>query len=61
MNNLHIYDLPFGIGSKFCVANWFKYLPMCPKQLATQDAKEEKKRNKTDFETNSDIDINTKV
>ncbi|XP_015669936.1 solute carrier family 23 member 1-like [Protobothrops mucrosquamatus] len=60
VNNLHIYDLPFGIGSKFCVANWFKYLPVCPKQLATQDAKEEK-RNKTDFERNSDIDINTKV
>ncbi|KAG8138025.1 putative Solute carrier family 23 member 2-like protein [Naja naja] len=60
VNNLHIYDLPFGIGSKFCVANWFKYLPVCPKQLATRGAKEQKS-NKADFERNSDNDINTKV
>uniref|UniRef100_A0A670XPI0 Solute carrier family 23 member 1 n=1 Tax=Pseudonaja textilis TaxID=8673 RepID=A0A670XPI0_PSETE len=60
VNNLHIYDLPFGIGSKFCVAIWFKYLPICPKQMATRGAQEQKS-NKADFERNSDNDINTKV
>ncbi|XP_058047280.1 solute carrier family 23 member 1-like isoform X2 [Ahaetulla prasina] len=60
VNNLHIYDLPFGIGSKFCVTKWFKYLPMCPKQLDTRGAKEQKS-NKVDFDRNSDNDINTKV
>ncbi|KAM6435854.1 solute carrier family 23 member 1-like isoform 1-T3 [Liasis olivaceus] len=61
VNTLHIYDLPFGIGSKFCVANWFKYLPTCPKQLATHSAKEQEKSIKADVERNSNIGISTKV
>ncbi|KAG8438698.1 hypothetical protein GDO86_005041 [Hymenochirus boettgeri] len=26
-----VYDLPFGIGSKFCTAPWLRYVPFCPK------------------------------
>ncbi|XP_051480516.1 solute carrier family 23 member 1-like [Apus apus] len=28
-----VYDLPFGIGTKYCAASWFRYLPTCPKRL----------------------------
>uniref|UniRef100_A0A8C5WJ02 Solute carrier family 23 member 1-like n=1 Tax=Leptobrachium leishanense TaxID=445787 RepID=A0A8C5WJ02_9ANUR len=26
-----VYDLPFGIGTKFCTASWLRYIPFCPK------------------------------
>ncbi|KAE8613322.1 hypothetical protein XENTR_v10007669 [Xenopus tropicalis] len=26
-----VYDLPFGIGSKFCAGSWLRYVPFCPK------------------------------
>ncbi|NXI22547.1 S23A1 protein, partial [Sterrhoptilus dennistouni] len=25
-----VYDLPFGIGTKYCNVSWFRYLPACP-------------------------------
>ncbi|KFZ56979.1 Solute carrier family 23 member 1, partial [Antrostomus carolinensis] len=25
-----VYDLPFGIGTKYCAVSWFRYLPACP-------------------------------
>ncbi|NXO55248.1 S23A1 protein, partial [Aramus guarauna] len=25
-----VYDLPFGIGTKYCTVSWFRYLPACP-------------------------------
>ncbi|KFV53317.1 Solute carrier family 23 member 1, partial [Gavia stellata] len=25
-----VYDLPFGIGTKYCTVSWFQYLPPCP-------------------------------
>ncbi|KFU90660.1 Solute carrier family 23 member 1, partial [Chaetura pelagica] len=25
-----VYDLPFGVGTKYCAASWFRYLPTCP-------------------------------
>ncbi|KAM6213450.1 solute carrier family 23 member 1-like [Sarcoramphus papa] len=28
-----VYDLPFGIGTKYCAVSWFRYLPACPKRL----------------------------
>ena len=28
-----VYDLPFGIGTKYCAVSWFRYLPTCPKKL----------------------------
>ncbi|CAM9989407.1 unnamed protein product [Bubo scandiacus] len=28
-----VYDLPFGIGTKYCTVSWFRYLPACPKRL----------------------------
>ncbi|XP_073477891.1 solute carrier family 23 member 1-like [Aquarana catesbeiana] len=27
----NVYDLPFGIGTKFCTASWLRYVPFCPK------------------------------
>ncbi|XP_005144406.1 solute carrier family 23 member 1-like [Melopsittacus undulatus] len=27
-----VYDLPFGIGTKYCAVSWFRYLPACPKR-----------------------------
>ncbi|XP_027595029.1 solute carrier family 23 member 1-like [Pipra filicauda] len=29
-----VYDLPFGIGTKYCAVSWFRYLPACPKRLS---------------------------
>ncbi|XP_056373696.1 solute carrier family 23 member 1-like isoform X1 [Hyla sarda] len=26
-----VYDLPFGIGTKFCTSSWLRYVPFCPK------------------------------
>ncbi|XP_073506309.1 solute carrier family 23 member 1-like isoform X2 [Phyllobates terribilis] len=26
-----VYDLPFGIGTKFCTSSWLRYIPFCPK------------------------------
>ncbi|XP_050768684.1 solute carrier family 23 member 1-like [Gymnogyps californianus] len=28
-----VYDLPFGIGTRYCAVSWFRYLPACPKRL----------------------------
>ncbi|XP_010205953.2 solute carrier family 23 member 1 [Colius striatus] len=28
-----VYDLPFGIGTRYCAVSWFQYLPTCPKRL----------------------------
>ncbi|XP_063301365.1 solute carrier family 23 member 1-like isoform X1 [Pelobates fuscus] len=28
-----VYDLPFGIGTRFCTASWLKYIPFCPKPV----------------------------
>uniref|UniRef100_A0A8D0DNY2 Solute carrier family 23 member 1-like n=1 Tax=Salvator merianae TaxID=96440 RepID=A0A8D0DNY2_SALMN len=64
-NRSDIYDLPFGIGSKFCAASWFQYLPMCPKQSSGNCGKAQNniaqensnKSNPGDAEMNIDTKI----
>ncbi|CAI5785830.1 solute carrier family 23 member 1-like [Podarcis lilfordi] len=61
VNTSDVYDLPFGIGSKFCAADWFQYLPMCPKRPARNNAKERNnyaQENKSKFNSEKDTEIN---
>ncbi|XP_062990741.1 solute carrier family 23 member 1-like [Elgaria multicarinata webbii] len=66
VNTSDVYDLPFGIGSRFCAANWFQYLPMCPKPPASRSAKEHNSyAQENSINMNSAIDtelnIDTKI
>uniref|UniRef100_A0A8D2L0A7 Solute carrier family 23 member 1-like n=1 Tax=Varanus komodoensis TaxID=61221 RepID=A0A8D2L0A7_VARKO len=66
VNTMDIYDLPFGIGSKICAANWFQYLPMCPKRPANNKAKEhnsraQESRSKINSATDGEIKHDTKI
>nr|XP_003221103.1 PREDICTED: solute carrier family 23 member 1 isoform X1 [Anolis carolinensis]XP_016849220.1 PREDICTED: solute carrier family 23 member 1 isoform X1 [Anolis carolinensis]XP_016849221.1 PREDICTED: solute carrier family 23 member 1 isoform X1 [Anolis carolinensis]XP_016849222.1 PREDICTED: solute carrier family 23 member 1 isoform X1 [Anolis carolinensis] len=61
-----VYDLPFGFGSKFCAANWFQYLPTCPKRPASHSARElnsyaEETSKKINSERDTEIHIDTKI
>uniref|UniRef100_A0A8D0GHU2 Solute carrier family 23 member 1-like n=1 Tax=Sphenodon punctatus TaxID=8508 RepID=A0A8D0GHU2_SPHPU len=62
-----VYDLPFGIGSKFCVADWVRYLPMCPKRLSACQAQEApnnlKQRNtiQESSERETEIGVDTRI
>lgn len=62
----HIYDLPFGIGSKICAAHWFQYLPTCPKQSAHPSMNKhnsygQNSTNNIISEINTGINVDTKI
>ncbi|XP_066490582.1 solute carrier family 23 member 1-like [Tiliqua scincoides] len=59
-NTSDVYDLPFGIGSKICAANWFQYLPVCPKRPAGPSANMHNRcapenTSKTDLEKRTEV------
>ncbi|XP_054845212.1 solute carrier family 23 member 1-like [Eublepharis macularius] len=61
-----IYDLPFGIGSKFCAANWFRYLPTCPKRPPGHRANEHNSHawensNKMNSEKDTEMNVDTRI
>nr|XP_020667374.1 solute carrier family 23 member 1-like [Pogona vitticeps] len=61
-----IYDLPFGIGSKFCAANWFRYLPMCPKRPAHPSARKhnsygQNSNHNISSERNTEMNVDTRI
>ncbi|XP_075790522.1 solute carrier family 23 member 1-like isoform X4 [Pelodiscus sinensis] len=64
---LEVYNLPFGIGTKFCTFSWAQYLPTCPQRLSGTKRKEEPKNLKQEnsFQINSErepeIDIDTRM
>ncbi|KAH0616791.1 hypothetical protein JD844_028184 [Phrynosoma platyrhinos] len=60
VNTSGIYDLPFGIGSKFCIANWFHYLPTCPKQ-AKECNNSQETSGKINSERDTEMNIDTKI
>ncbi|XP_053109866.1 solute carrier family 23 member 1-like [Hemicordylus capensis] len=63
-NTSDVYDLPFGIGSKFCAARWFQYLPMCPKQRAEHSANEHNSHtmeNHSKINSGKDTEMNTRI
>ncbi|XP_061495439.1 solute carrier family 23 member 1-like isoform X2 [Rhineura floridana] len=65
-NTTDIYDLPFGIGSKFCVANWFQYLPMCPKRPARNNAQEhnnhvQENNSNINSERDAEMNVDTRI
>lgn len=62
-----VYDLPFGIGTKYCNVSWFRYLPACPKRLSPDKRMDElkavgqKNSVKASLERNSEIDADTRI
>ncbi|XP_059673025.1 solute carrier family 23 member 1 [Gavia stellata] len=62
-----VYDLPFGIGTKYCTVSWFQYLPPCPKSLPGGERMDELKAGRQDSsgkassERDSEIGADTRV
>ncbi|XP_077195326.1 solute carrier family 23 member 1-like [Paroedura picta] len=61
-----VYDLPFGIGSKFCAANWFRYLPTCPKRPPGHSANEnnsyaQENSKKNNPEKDTEMNVDTRI
>ncbi|XP_008634884.1 PREDICTED: solute carrier family 23 member 1-like [Corvus brachyrhynchos] len=62
-----VYDLPFGIGTKYCNVSWFRYLPACPKRLSPDKRMDElkavgqKNSVKASLERNSEIGADTRI
>uniref|UniRef100_A0A672UPK5 Solute carrier family 23 member 1 n=1 Tax=Strigops habroptila TaxID=2489341 RepID=A0A672UPK5_STRHB len=62
-----VYDLPFGIGTKYCTVSWFRYLPTCPKRLPGSKRMDELKTAgqessvKASSERDSEIDADTRI
>ncbi|XP_066175490.1 solute carrier family 23 member 1-like [Sylvia atricapilla] len=62
-----VYDLPFGIGTKYCNVSWFHYLPACPKRLSCDKRMDElkaagqKNSVKTTLERNSEVSADTRI
>lgn len=62
-----VYNLPFGIGSKYCNVSWFRYLPACPKRLSCDKRMDELKADgqknsvKASLERNSAISVDTRI
>ncbi|KAL8221762.1 UNVERIFIED_CONTAM: hypothetical protein K2H54_074461 [Gekko kuhli] len=61
-----VYDLPFGMGSKFCAAKWFRYLPTCPKQPPGHSAHEnnsyaQENSNKINSEKDTEMNVDTRI
>ncbi|XP_009675872.1 solute carrier family 23 member 1 [Struthio camelus] len=63
----NVYDLPFGIGTKYCAVSWFQYLPACPKRppgdKRTDEPKaaEEESSAKASLEGDPEIGADTKI
>ncbi|XP_027741621.1 solute carrier family 23 member 1-like [Empidonax traillii] len=55
-----VYDLPFGIGTKYCAVSWFQYLPACPKRIELKAAGQ-KSTAKASSERDSEIGAETKI
>ncbi|XP_021269471.1 solute carrier family 23 member 1-like isoform X2 [Numida meleagris] len=62
-----VYDLPFGIGTKYCAVSWFRYLPACPKKLPGGKKMDELKAAgqessvKASLERDSEIGADTRI
>ncbi|XP_026696822.1 solute carrier family 23 member 1-like isoform X1 [Athene cunicularia] len=62
-----VYDLPFGIGTKYCAVSWFQYLPACPKRLPgdkrMNELKAARQENsvKASSERDSEVDADTRI
>ncbi|XP_072722746.1 solute carrier family 23 member 1-like isoform X6 [Ciconia boyciana] len=62
-----VYDLPFGIGTKYCTVSWFWYLPTCPKRLPGGNRMDELKAAgqessvKASSEKDSEIGADTRI
>ncbi|XP_032914597.1 solute carrier family 23 member 1-like [Catharus ustulatus] len=62
-----VYDLPFGIGTKYCNVSWFHYLPACPKRRPCDKRMDELKAAgqtnsvKASLERNSEIGADTRI
>ncbi|XP_069705906.1 solute carrier family 23 member 1-like isoform X1 [Phaenicophaeus curvirostris] len=62
-----VYDLPFGIGTKYCAVSWFRYLPACPKRLPGGKRMDELKAAgqessvKANSEKDSEIGADTRI
>uniref|UniRef100_A0A803VZX2 Solute carrier family 23 member 1 n=1 Tax=Ficedula albicollis TaxID=59894 RepID=A0A803VZX2_FICAL len=62
-----VYDLPFGIGTKYCNVSWFHYLPACPKRLPCDNRMNElkaagqKNSLKASLERNSETGDDTRI
>ncbi|XP_030913403.1 solute carrier family 23 member 1-like [Geospiza fortis] len=62
-----VYDLPFGIGTRYCNVSWFRYLPACPRKLSGDKRMDELKaaRQKTSVEAslekNSEVGADTPI
>lgn len=62
-----VYDLPFGIGTKYCAVSWFRYLPACPKRLPGSKKMDELKAagqessDKASSERDSEIGADTRI
>ncbi|XP_064511339.1 solute carrier family 23 member 1-like isoform X3 [Pseudopipra pipra] len=62
-----VYDLPFGIGTKYCAVSWFRYLPACPKRLSGNKRMDELKAAgqkctvKASSERDSEIGADTRI
>ncbi|KAM4035921.1 solute carrier family 23 member 1-like isoform 2-T2 [Anomaloglossus baeobatrachus] len=47
-----VYDLPFGIGTKFCTCSWLQYIPFCPKPRKLSFVDQENNHRNSFIETN---------
>lgn len=62
-----VYDLPFGIGTKYCAVSWFRYLPACPKKVPGGKKMDELKASgqessvKASLERDSEIGADTRI
>lgn len=62
-----VYDLPFGIGTKYCAVSWFRYLPACPQKLPSGKKMDELKAAgqessvKASLERDSEIGADTRM
>ncbi|XP_031456236.1 solute carrier family 23 member 1-like [Phasianus colchicus] len=62
-----VYDLPFGIGTKYCAVSWFRYLPACPKKVPGGKKMDELKAAgqessvNANLERDSEIDADTRI
>uniref|UniRef100_A0ACB8FP26 Uncharacterized protein n=2 Tax=Sphaerodactylus townsendi TaxID=933632 RepID=A0ACB8FP26_9SAUR len=61
-----VYDLPFGIGSKFCAAKCFQYLPTCPKSPPGHSSNEhdshvQENSNKINSEQDIEMNVDTRI
>uniref|UniRef100_G1NGU5 Solute carrier family 23 member 1 n=1 Tax=Meleagris gallopavo TaxID=9103 RepID=G1NGU5_MELGA len=56
-----VYDLPFGIGTKYCAVSWFRYLPACPKKLLGGKKMDELKAAGQDSSVNASLERDSEI